>query len=215
MQGLLLDIGGVVIRTPFELLAPAERRLGLPAGALGARGILDVDGDPAFAQVLAGTSSERSYWADRADRAAQVLGTDGSTRSFMQTLFDLPAEDVVRPEVHELVVAASASRVPVGLLTNDVGDFHGPGWVESLPVYAHVVAMVDGSVTGVLKPDPEAFRLGVAALGLPADRIVFVDDQPANVAAAAAADVGLRAIRFDVVDPAGSVAEVRRALDLG
>lgn len=40
---------------------------------------------------------------------------------------------------------------------------------------------------GVTKPDPEAFERATAALGVPPEQIVFVDDSEANVVAARAA----------------------------
>jgi len=37
---------------------------------------------------------------------------------------------------------------------------------------------------GIMKPEPAAYHLAPDALGLPADRVPFVDDQPKNVAGA-------------------------------
>lgn len=212
MQGLLLDVGGVVIRTPFELLDPTERRLGLPAGRLGPRGVFDQNGDPDFDRVLDGSLAERAYWSARATQAAESLAIAPQPGAFIRLLFDLPENRIVRREVDALIGEAADAGIKVGLLTNDVRDFHGVGWLEGLPFYRHVDAVVDGSVTGVLKPDPSAYRLGIEAMGLPADSIVYVDDQPVNVAGGRAA--GLHTIAFDVTDPVSSVQEIRNALDL-
>lgn len=213
VHGLLLDIGGVVIRTPFELLAAAERRHGLPEGALGPRGVFEIDRDPEFAEVRDGHLTERTYWARRAERAAPLLGTEPHTGAFMREIFTAPDEDVLRPQTLALIDEAVAADVRIGLLTNDVKDFHGDGWIESKPFFAHVTRMVDGSVTGVLKPAPDAFRHGIDAMALPADQVLFVDDQPANVEGSHAA--GLPTVWFDVTDPTASVATVRERLGLG
>jgi putative hydrolase of the HAD superfamily len=77
-------------------------------------------------------------------------------------------------------------------------------------ILREVDAVVDGSRTGVLKPDRRAFELALEALGTAAPDTVFVDDQPVNVAAAAA--VGLVTVRFDPTDVDGSVAAVEAAL---
>lgn len=207
--GLLLDIGGVVIRTPFELLAAAERHHGLAPGALGARGPFDPDGDPEFTQVLDGEVAERAFWAARAQRAAGALSTGEDTRSFMQALYALPHDEVLRPEIVALINDAKAAGRRVGLLTNDLRDFHGDGWLDTLPIEVDV--LVDGSITGVLKPDPRAFGFAVEAMGLPPEDLVFADDQPGNVAGARR--FGLVTVHFDVTDPKRSTAEVRAALD--
>jgi putative hydrolase of the HAD superfamily len=209
-RGLLLDIGGVLIRTPFELLETAERRRGLPVGALGPRGIFDLAADPEFRQVRDGTLAERAYWARRAERAAGVLDIAPDTRAFMQVLYDLEEDAIVRPEVAGLAADARAAGITVGLLTNDLVDFHGDDWVARISVFHTVDVLVDGSITGDLKPAPEAFRHAIDALGLPPAEIVFVDDQPVNVAGARA--IGLQAIEMDVTDPAAAVAAARALL---
>ena len=213
LRGLLLDIGGVVIRTPFELMSAAERAAGLPEGALGPRGVFTPDDDLQFRQVRDGTLRERDYWAQRAAFAAPLLGTPPDTPGLMRRLFDLPDEQVLRAETLALIDEVADDGVHIGLLTNDVGAFHGDGWIESKPFFRQVAAMVDGSDTGVLKPAAAAFEHGIAALGLPREQVVFVDDQPANVAGARA--VGLPTVLFDVTDPSGSTARVRAALGRG
>jgi 2-haloacid dehalogenase len=54
--------------------------------------------------------------------------------------------------------------------------------------------VISGDV-GVGKPDPAIFRHFMARFGLQADEIAFVDDSPANVAAARG--LGIEAIRFE------------------
>jgi putative hydrolase of the HAD superfamily len=212
VRGLLLDVGGVVIRTPFELLDLAEERLGLEAGALGPRGPFAPDTDPEFRDVLTGALTERDYWARRAERAAPVLGIPPDTRSFMRVLFDAPEDRLVRPEVRDLMEEARGVGVTVGLLTNDLRDFHGRAWVESLRVFATADVTIDGSLTGVLKPDPRAYELALEALDLPAAEVVFLDDQPVNVRGAVA--VGLQVVAVDVTTPASAVSRTRALLEL-
>ncbi len=48
---------------------------------------------------------------------------------------------------------------------------------------------------GMRKPRPEMYRRALDILGKPADRILFIDDRAEN--AAAAADAGMKAIRFE------------------
>jgi putative hydrolase of the HAD superfamily len=71
--------------------------------------------------------------------------------------------------------------------------------------------MVDGSLEGVLKPDPRIYHLVTQRLGVAPQDCLFVDDQPGNVAGAVA--VGMSAVWFDVTDPAASFAAVYAALD--
>ena len=70
--------------------------------------------------------------------------------------------------------------------------------------------IVDATHTGVLKPDPAAYRLCLDQLGLPAASCVFVDDQARNIAGARA--VGLPCVHFDVAQPARSYDKALRLL---
>jgi putative hydrolase of the HAD superfamily len=54
---LVLDFGGPVLVTPFELTGRAEARLGLPPGALPWHG--PFGHDPQWRDVLSGALSER------------------------------------------------------------------------------------------------------------------------------------------------------------
>lgn len=212
MRALVLDVGGVVIRTPFEMLDVAERHRGLASGSLGPRGPFDPDGDPAFDQVRGGELTERAYWRQRVDQAAPILGVPADLRSFMEVLFDAPPEDVVRPEIASLIDDVRAAGRPLGMLTNDLFDFHGEAWVERMGVFALADVLVDVSRHGLLKPDPAAFRVGIEALGLPAGDLLFLDDQPVN--AAGARDAGMAVIEVDVTRPDEATVQARTTLEL-
>jgi putative hydrolase of the HAD superfamily len=71
--------------------------------------------------------------------------------------------------------------------------------------------LIDLSHTGLLKPAPEAYLRALELLDELPSRVVFVDDQPYNVAGAL--EMGLVGVWFDVTDPAGSVGRVQAALE--
>ena len=72
---------------------------------------------------------------------------------------------------------------------------------------------MDGSVTGVLKPDPRAYQTAAEQLGHRPGEIVFLDDLPYNVAGAVA--IGMIAIHVDVTAPGAAFAAARAVLGLG
>ncbi len=87
-----------------------------------------------------------------------------------------------------------------------------PTSAAACPCWRSFELIVDGTHTGILKPDPRAYAAVTAGLGLPAAACVFVDDQPRNVAGGLAA--GMDAVAFDVTHPAASFAQVLRRLGL-
>ena len=69
-----------------------------------------------------------------------------------------------------------------------------------------------GAVERVLKPDPRIYRLTAARLGVADEDVVFLDDQPVNVAGARL--VGWTAVPVDVTAPAVALARARELLGL-
>ncbi len=203
MKLLLLDFGGVVLRTPFELRHLAEPSL----GPLEWAGPFDVPNDPQWGRFMVGEITERQYWAARAARY------DLDTKSFMRQFFEPAGPHLIRPEMVMLVDEYRSHGGRVGVLTNDLQAFHGKRWADELEVLDHFDFIVDGSVTGVLKPAPEAFGFALAEFGDPDPaNVVFVDDLPVNLTGAKA--VGLTTIWFDPTDVATSVSAITAALTI-
>ena len=211
-DGLLLDVGAVVVRTPFELHPVAESRYGLPPGSLTWMGPYDPATDPLWRKMRAGQLSELDYWRRRAEETERRAGRAGGLQDYMATCYGGPQAEFVRPEAHRLVTDALAAGLRVGVLTNETELLQGRDWVERVDVLQAVDIFVDATVTGVMKPDPGAYRLALEALELAPERVLFIDDQPANVAGAEA--VGIAAVVFDPTDVTGCFGRVRRRLGL-
>jgi putative hydrolase of the HAD superfamily len=212
VKAVVLDFGGPVLVTPFERVAAMERSLRVPPGTFAWPGPFDPAADPLWLAMQAGELRERDYWAARAAEVAAVSGTDGGVRAMMARLFHGPEAELVRPQAHELVAAARRRGLETAVLTNDLYDFHDQAWIDGIRVLAEVGCVVDASRHGTRKPEPAAYRLVLDRLGVAPDQAVFVDDQPANAAGAAAA--GMAAVWFDVTRPDDSYRKVRHALGL-
>ncbi len=190
-----------MLLTPFELVSKAEATL----GPMSWRGPFDTSTDPDYVRWQAGEIDEREYWAVR----CAPYGLD--VRAFMRHFYEPAGDYLVRPGISELIARHRAAGRRVGVLTNDMNAFHGPRWKDGISVIAQFDFIVDGSITGYLKPDPRAFRLALDALGDPSPvDVVFVDDQQANLRGAAA--VGLTTVYFDPTDPVGSFEQIEAAL---
>ena len=211
-DGLLLDVGAVLVRTPFEMHRVAEARYGLPSGCLTWMGPYDPEADPLWGQMQAGRVTELDYWRRRAEETERRAGRTGGLQDYMAMCYGGPQTDFVRPEAEALVADARDAGLRIGILTNETELLQGRAWVERVDIFQAVDACVDASLTGIMKPRPEAYRLALDALGLPAQRVLFVDDQAANVAGAEA--VGIPALHFDPTDVGASFTLVRRRLGL-
>lgn len=212
-QGLLLDFGSVVSVSLFERHADSERRLGLPAGTLDWPGPLDPARDALWQQMLAGDITERGYWHRRAQHTGELLGEPGwNMPTLLRRLRQDDPDLAVRPGMRRLIERARAGGLRVGILSNELELFYGAEFLARLDVMRHMHAVVDASHTGILKPDARAYAAAVAGLGLPAERLLFVDDQFANVHGAVRA--GLQTHHFDLRDVPGQIAAIAARLRL-
>ncbi len=201
LKHLLLDFGGPVLLTPFELVGKAEETL----GHLSWRGPFDTSTDPEYVRWQSGEITEREYWSVR----SAPYGLD--LRGLMRHFYDPPGDYLVRPQMVDFIHRHRAAGRVVGVLTNDMQAFHGPEWMDSISVIEQFDFIVDGSITGYLKPDPRAFQLALDAFGGPDPvDVVFVDDQQLNLRGAEA--VGLSTVFFDPTDPASSFERMEAAL---
>ena len=125
-------------------------------------------------------------------------------------MFQTPGIDVVRPQARALVNACVAAGRSVGILTNELMDFQGRTWVEQQDWFPLFSVLIDSSELGMRKPNPEPYLVAIEQMGLPADQIVFIDDNPTYVAGGKS--VGLNSILLDVHDPGAVFEDAARFL---
>lgn len=200
---LLLDFGGVCLLNPVELHHRAEELLGLPAGTFTWLGPVDPKTDALWRQMIEGDNlTERQYWAKRAVEVGATAGRDMDVRAYMTMLYDPPTPEIVRHAAFEVTRRALANGYGVSVLTNDMRAFHGREWEQEIEFLQTVDHIVDCSDTNILKPDQRAYQRAVEIIGVPPERMLFIDDQPLNVEGARAA--GMDAMWFDVADANGT-----------
>ena len=83
--------------------------------------------------------------------------------------------------------------------------------MDNISVLREFDFIIDGSITGILKPDPRAFQFALDELGNPPpEDVVFVDDLRVNLDGSDAC--GLTSVWFDPTDPACSIERIHAAL---
>lgn len=83
-------------------------------------------------------------------------------------------------------------------------------FLRRIPVYGLFDGEVVSCEVGVVKPEPEIYRLLLDRYGLDPAETLFIDDRPANIAAAA--ELGIRGQLFDHADPDRTCDILRRQL---
>ncbi len=192
--------------------AIGERNLGLEPGSLSFTGPFDPEADPDWRTFQSGGMNEREYWALQAQRVSALTGRPADMHSMMTPLYEASEAELVRPGAIQLIHDAKQSGILVGVHTNDLTAFHNAQWLERMTILREFEVMVDGRTDGVYKPDPASFDLMIQRMGMPAQDIVFIDDQPVNIEGAEA--LGMKCVLFDPTNPEPAYVGARKLLGL-
>lgn len=141
------------------------------------------------AHLEVGAWSLAEFW----EALAEALGVEAPYASFELLFLSCVAP---RHEMYALL-AAWPPELRVGLLSNNYPVISQ--YLRSGPHFDRFDAVVFSNEEGVKKPDPRAFQLALERLELPAEAVLFVDDNAENLEAAR--QLGFRTHHFQ--DPEG------------
>ena len=116
-------------------------------------------------------------------------------------------QEPVKP-TEQLVRDLKAAGYKLFVLSNMSREFID--FLRRFPVYGLFDGEVVSCEEGVVKPEPEIYRRLLGRYGLDPAQTLFIDDRPANIAAAAA--LGIRGQLFDHSAPAATCDLLRRSL---
>jgi len=198
-KAVLFDFGGVITTSPFDAFARYEEANGLPVGLIRQINSTNPDSnawarlerrevDPAgFAQLFAAEAAELGY---------QVTG---------EAILGLLSGDV-RPEMVAAVKRLKGEGLKVACLTNNIRPHSDdnsakPEVAEAMSYFDHVI---ESSVVGVRKPEPEFYHIALETVGVAAEDAVFLDDLGINLKTAKA----LGMVTIKVIAPNQALSEL-------
>ncbi len=182
-RAVIFDFGGVLMKTQNRAPRLAwDARLGLPAGSV--ESVVHGSNEWRLAQI--GQLAVADYWA----AVARELGL--SETEVQQLVVDYFSADQLDPALIDLIERLRTEGHRVALLSND-----SPALLDKLR-HLDIERLFDPLIIsaniGVMKPDAQAYEAVLAALNLPAEQTIFIDDMPANIAGAAA--LGMHGVRY-------------------
>jgi epoxide hydrolase-like predicted phosphatase len=207
-EAVLWDFGGVFSASPFSTIERIGREKSYDPDHFfdAIFGPYDGDTDHPWHQLERGeidfvTAREGIIEAGRA-RGMEVDPLELFVRMGEES-------DGMRQEVVALATRVKAEGYQTAIVTNNAKEFR-ERWTASVPVAEICHAIVDSSEVGIRKPDRRIYEHALEQLGgIDPSRAVFVDDFPANVAAAEA--LGMRGVLVED-DFAPALEELERLL---
>jgi putative hydrolase of the HAD superfamily len=205
IEAILWDFGGVFTGSPFHAVGTYAGQLGVEPGRLVELvfGPYHEDTDHPWHRLERGQ-------VPLAEAMAEITSScvaEGIAFEAARMFASMAGGGGARVEVVEAAVRYRTAGIRQIVVTNNVLEYR-EGWRAMVDVDALFDDVVDSSEVGVRKPDPAIYHLALERAGAPADRAVFLDDAPGNVAAARA--LGIHAIH--VGDPAAAIAELDELL---
>ena len=189
IDAVIYDFGGVFIDSPFTAVLDQAQRRGIDPMFLlhSVFGPYDQDTDHPWHRL------ERGEVTFDAARTAimELSSADGGPALDPIELLVALGGGGVRDQVVEHCRALRAGGLRTGLLTNNAAEF-AEMWRPLLPLDELFDDVVDSCEVGMRKPDARIFELALDRLGATAERTLFVDDAPGNIAGAEA--VGLHTV---------------------
>ena len=196
IDGVIFDLGGVVMESPLAAIDRYERDHGLSAQAVN-RAIRATGETGAWARLERGELTLETFLVPfEAD--CRACGVEISGERLMRYIADGSAP---RPVMVEALRRLRARGLRVGALTNN--------WVTEAPrpphpVRGHFDVFIESSVVGLRKPDPKIYELACRELGIVPARAAFLDDLGVNLKSARA--LGIATIK--VADPVIALREL-------
>jgi putative hydrolase of the HAD superfamily len=197
IDGVLFDLGGVVMESPLHSIARFEAAHGLPAGVIN-RAIRE---GQAWSRLERGELTVEAF-VPPFEADCRACGIEVSAAALMTAIAEAGRP---RPMMLEALRRLRARGLRVAALTN---NWVSEGPRSPHPVREHFDVFVESSVVGMRKPDPRIYELTCRELGVPPSRAAFLDDLGTNLKAARA--LGMTTIK--VVEPEAALRELSAVL---
>jgi putative hydrolase of the HAD superfamily len=195
VTAVLFDFGGVILSSPLEAFDEYERRQGLPAGVIRRINLTDPDTN-AWAKLERGEVDPDGF-AELFAAEARAQGVEIDPYAVLALLAGEP-----RPVMIEALHRLRGAGLPLAMVTNNIAPMPREGELGEIIALFDVV--LESSIEGIRKPEPEIYQRALQRLGVSADDCAYLDDLGVNLKPARA--LGMQTIK--VGDPLVALKEL-------
>ena len=200
-KAIIWDFGGVITSSPFDAFNEFEEVNGLPKDII--RTINSENPDMNAWAQFESNSITIDQFDDLFLKEAKAKGFDIKGRDIIKLLKGSIRENMVS-FLREL-----KSNFKLGCITNNVKPSSEENTdnetKEAMSIFDHVI---ESSIVGIRKPNPEIYMLSCDALNVSPDQCIYLDDLGINLKPAR--ELGMTTIK--VIQPEDAIQEVRNLL---
>ena len=200
-KAIIWDFGGVITSSPFDAFNEFEEVNGLPKDII--RTINSENPDMNAWSQFESNSITIDQFDDLFLKEAKAKGFDIKGRDIIKLLKGSIRENMVS-FLREL-----KSNFKLGCITNNVKPSSEENTdnetKEVMSIFDHVI---ESSIVGIRKPNPEIYMMSCDALNVSPDQCIYLDDLGINLKPAR--ELGMTTIK--VIQPEDAIQEVRNLL---
>ena len=200
-KAIIWDFGGVITSSPFEAFNNFEEANGLPKDII---------------RTINSENPDMNAWAQFESNSITI---DEFNDLFLKEAkakgFDIKGKDIIKllkGSIRENMVSflrELKSDFKLGCITNNVKSSSEENTdnetEEAMSIFDHVI---ESSVVGIRKPNPEIYMMSCDALNVSPDQCIYLDDLGINLKPAR--ELGMTTIK--VIKPEDAIQEVRNLL---
>lgn len=185
IKAILFDFGGVFIESPFSAIADVAADMQVDVGLLQqiTFGDYHIDGDHPWHRLERGEIT--------LDETRNLILLEGEKHGLKTDIYEMLArfatvERGIRGTLVDKALEWQQRGLRLAMITNNIREF--TSWRTAFPfVLDEVFELVaDSSHLGVRKPNRQIFDYALQQMQLQPEEVLFLDDYPANIAAAKA-----------------------------
>jgi putative hydrolase of the HAD superfamily len=172
IRAVIFDLGGVVLESPFDVIAQTEHEHGLTAGFFNR---IAARPDGAWARHETGRVGRCEF----VEQFGAECHAEGADIDVALLLDSIESYAVPRPRMMEAIRRVRAAGYTVAALTN---NWESPAADWEVPLFqSEFDVFVESWIEGVRKPDSLIYTRLLDRLDLNADQCVFLDDIGRNL----------------------------------
>jgi epoxide hydrolase-like predicted phosphatase len=201
VRGVIFDVGGVLVESPFVAALRWRDELDIPNEVMGIMfaeyAAVPEPGSPTplWHQVEMGLLELDTFVSAVREQFADHLEPDHPAMHLRGGDFNVFKDAGAHwPMVHR-ARQLRAEGIVTAILTNNVKEWGA--WRDVIPLDEFDV-VIDSCEVGLRKPDPAIWHVVLGAMGIDAAEAVFLDDHPGNVEAARRLDIRSVVVGSDI-----------------
>ena len=200
-KAIIWDFGGVITSSPFEAFNEFEEANGLPKDII---------------RTINSENPDMNAWAQFESNSITIdQFNDLFLKESKAKGFDIKGRDIIKllkGSIRENMVSflrELKSDFKLGCITNNVKSSSEKNTdnetEEVMSIFDHVI---ESSIVGIRKPNPEIYMMSCDALNVSPDQCIYLDDLGINLKPAR--ELGMTTIK--VIQPEDAIQEVRNLL---